>query len=546
MHVQCAERCSGVSAPYLGMQRRIAQLLLQLGLLAVVIAVLPYKLFELDRYFVPKELVLHAIALIALMLFLTRVRQVRVDAADALLALFLILSLVSSLFATNPWLAQRALGVSVSGAVVFWVARSIGASGSYRPLLVAASAAVVVAAATSLAQAYGLETVYFSLNRAPGGTFGNRNFVAHFSAIGLPAMIYVVATARRAEGALLGSLAIGVVAAALVLSRSRAAWLAILASLLVLGLLLFVSRRRWAGHRGGGRLSRLALAALLGASVAIVLPNRLNWRSDSPYLDSARGMVDYRSGSGRGRLAQYGNSLEMATAHPVLGVGPGNWAVHYPSFAPRNDRSLTDDGMTANPWPSSDWIAFLSERGLVAAVALLGAFAALFIGALRRWQNVSTTDDLLAKVALAATITGTLVVSAFDAVLLLAAPAFLAWTVIGATSGMGRAGRWLVLSRAQRLTATGLVLLVLLASVARSATQIVAITTVGTGGTRAGWNAAAAWDPGSYRINLRVAELHASRRRCAAALPLARRALELFPGAPAARRVLRRCGQSGD
>jgi O-antigen ligase len=523
------------------MPQRVAQLLLQLGLLAVVLAVLPYKLFELDRYFVPKELVLHVVALLVALLLVGRVRQVRVDAADALLAFFLIISVVSSLFATNHWLAQRALGVSASSAVIFWAARSLGSSGSYRPLLVIASAAVVAAAATSLVQAYGLQTDYFSLNRAPGGTFGNRNFVAHFAAIGLPAMIFTVVTARRAAGALLGSLAIGVVGAALVLSRSRAAWLAITVSIGVLSVLLVVSRYQWRGQKIGGRLSRLALAALLGASVAIVLPNQLNWRSDSPYLDSARGLVDYRSGSGRGRVAQYANSLELAKSHPALGVGPGNWPVHYPAVAPRGDRSLTDNGMTANPWPSSDWVAHVSERGALAGVALFGVFGALFIGALRRWRTLGSGDDLLAKITLAATITATLVVSAFDAVLLLAAPAFLAWTVIGATAGVGRAGREVVLPGAARLTAIGVVLLVMLASVARSATQVIAIMTVGTGGTRAAWNRAATWDPGSYRINLRVAELHAARGRCSAARPFARRALDLFPDAPAARRVLRRC-----
>ena len=507
----------------------------------MVVAVLPYKLFELDRYFVPKELVLHAVALLVMLLFLKRIRQVRVDAADALLALFLALSVASSLFATNHWLAQRALGVSVSGAVIFWAARSLGSSGSYRPLLVTASVAVVAAAAASLAQAYGVETDYFSLNRAPGGTFGNRNFIAHFSAIGLPVMIFTVVTARRTAGALLGSLAMAVVGAALVLSRSRAAWLAITVSIGVLSVLLVVSRHRWRGQKIGGRLSRLALAALLGASVAIVLPNELNWRSDSPYLDSARGLVDYRSGSGRGRVAQYGNSLEMAKAFPVLGVGPGNWPVHYPAFAPRGDRSLADDGMTANPWPSSDWMAHVSERGAVAGIALLGVFAALLIAALRRWSTLTSTDDLLAKITLAATITATLVVSAFDAVLLLAAPAFLAWTVIGATAGVARAGREVALPGAVSVTALSILLLVALASVTRSAAQTVAITTVGTGGTRAGWNAAAAWDPGSYRINLRVAELHAARGRCSVARPFARRALDLFPDAATARRVLRRC-----
>ena len=34
-------------------------------------------------------------------------------------------------------------------------------------------------AVTALLQAYGVTTEYFSLNRSPGGTFGNRNFMAH-------------------------------------------------------------------------------------------------------------------------------------------------------------------------------------------------------------------------------------------------------------------------------------------------------------------------------------------------------------------------------
>ena len=53
----------------------------------------------------------------------------------------------------------------------------------------------------------------------------------------------------------------------------------------------------------------------------------------------------------------------MAAAHPLLGVGTGNWSVRYPRYAPASDPSMTDVGLTANPWPSSDWVAVLSERG---------------------------------------------------------------------------------------------------------------------------------------------------------------------------------------
>src|SRR5688572_33073472 len=105
------------------MVTRGAGALLQLGLIAVALAALPYKLFELDRFFVPKELVLHLAALLVAIPTLFRARRTNVDKADVLLAVFIAVSVLSALFATNYWLAQRALGVSVSSAVIFWSAR---------------------------------------------------------------------------------------------------------------------------------------------------------------------------------------------------------------------------------------------------------------------------------------------------------------------------------------------------------------------------------------------------------------------------------------
>src|SRR6202162_2938463 len=273
------------------MADRIIRTLIQLGVILAVVVALPYKLFELDRYFVPKELVLHATALLIALFLLGRRRSLSFDLADSLLILFLLWSAASALFATNHWLAQRALGVSVSGAIVFWGARSVAERGSYRPILIAAAIAAVCAAVFSLGQAYGLDSEYFSANRAPGGTFGNRNFVAHIAAIGLPSLVWCTVTARRPFGALLGSLGAAVLAAALVLSRSRAAWLAVAASLIILLVPMLASRRYWRGGKIGGLFARLTLAAVIGAMAAVVLPNTLNWNSESPYLDSARAVV---------------------------------------------------------------------------------------------------------------------------------------------------------------------------------------------------------------------------------------------------------------
>lgn len=577
------------------MINRVGAILLQLGVVAVIIAAAPYKLFELDRYFVPKELVLHVVALYIAIVLVVRRRTISIDLPDALIALFLAWSAASALFATNHWAAQRAFALSVSSALIFWGARMLGTLGMFRPILVAAALATVCASVASLAQAYGFQTDYFSLNRAPGGTLGNRNFVAHIAAIGLPAVVWSTVTSRYSTGALLGSIGVGVLGAALVLSRSRAAWLAVVACVIVLAGPLFVSRKYWEGAHVGGRLSRVLLVGALGGIVAIALPNKLNWASDSPYLDSARGMVDYSRGSGRGRVAQYENSFRMARAHSVFGVGPGNWPVRYVRYAPANDRSLADDGMTANPWPSSDWVAFVSERGFVAAIALLLVFVTLFFRAFRGWReggvasqhaesNASVaetsgytrvepsalaveapgvmtvaertaadgerarvisdrviSDRVLLKLALAGTIVATIVVSAFDAVLLLAAPALLIWSVVGAATGGRVRPRPVALTdQAWRIAAAG-TLLIVIASTARSATQMRSMAVVGRGGQTAGWLRGAAWDPGSYRINIRVADLYSRRGRCTTARPHARRALALFPDSPAAKRLVRRC-----
>lgn len=515
--------------------------ILQAGLIAVVLVALPFKVFELDRYFVPKEAILHAVALLLAATVLLRARRWRWDSADSLLLIFVAWSGLSAMFASSWWLAQRAFSLSVASAIVFWSARTLGEDGRYRAILNGAALATGLAAVVGLAQAYGLESQYFSLNRAPGGTFGNRNFVAHFCIIGLPALVWVTVTARTSLGRHGGAVGCAAVAALLALSRTRAAWLAAIVTIIVLGGAFVMSRRYWMDLPVWRRLTHVAVACVVAIAAAMFLPNRLNWRSDSPYLDSAMRVMDYSSGSGRGRIAQYLNSAQMALADPVFGAGPGNWPVRYPKFAPRNDASIADDGRPANPWPSSDWVAFVSERGAFGALALAAAFVVLFLSSLRRWSELGSTEAVLARVAAAGTIAATLVVSAFDAVLLLAAPALLTWSVIGATSGIGRGGRFLEPSGGKRF-AIGVVLLLLPAlGLTRSVAQWSAITLVGHGGTRAGWIAGAEWDPGSYRANLNAARLQANARRCASAVRYANRALALAPDAAEPRRVLRAC-----
>jgi O-antigen ligase len=504
---------------------------------------MPYKAFDLDRYFVPKELVLHLCAAIATIRIVAKRGRIAVRSVDILLALFLIESAVSAIFATNGWAAERALAISVSGAALFWVASALGRAGLTRPLLFALAVAVVVASATSLAQAYGVQSEYFSLNRVPGGTFGNRNFVAHLAAIGMPVVMLMALTAPRGLGSVFAAVSMVVVAATLVLSRSRAAWLAVIAVAIVVVVLGKISWRRWSDSRTIRRMLVLGAAAAAGVIGAILLPNRLDWKSSSPYLDSAAGLVNYKEGSGRGRIVQYTNSLRLTRAHPILGVGPGNWPVIYPKFASRNDPSMstTAEGVTSNPWPSSDWAAYLSERGFVGFPLILLVFFGLAIRAIRDFREGGGRDPerVLTPIALLGTLVATAVVGAFDAVLMIAVPTFFVWTLAGALRASS--GGMEVEMKMPRFVAPVLAMIAIVI-IGRSAGQAGAIAMASTSTGLDALSRSTVLDPGNYRLRNRLAQAYIARGDCTRARPEARAARDLFPSAAEPKRYIAQCG----
>ncbi len=522
--------------------QNLALLALQAGALLVVLAALPYPLFQLDRYTFAKELVMLASAIGAALLCLGSARRITVFMVDGLVIGFLALSLSSALLAANGWLALRGFGLSLAGAGLLWTARTLARAGHGPRLLATLAAAVVLGALTGLAQAYGLvDSELASAVRAPGGTFGNRNFMAHLVTIGLPGLLLVTLQARRPAGFALGAAGVAVVAAALVLSRSRAAWVGAAAWAVFLAVEGLWVGRLWDERPLRRRVSILGGMALAGLVLALVLPNRLNWRSESPYLDSLTGVANYREGSGRGRLIQYGNTLEMALDHPLLGVGPGNWPLHYPNYMAPGDPSFdADDDIPTNPWPSSDWMAMLSERGLPAALLLLAVGGSIALGAWARVRDGSRRSPALGDLTTVATLIALFVVGAFDAVLLLPAPAFFAWTTIGALATSARPIHEAILTPSGRRRLTVAVSLVGGALLLHSVSQVAALALAG-GRSREGLELAAKVDPGSYRIHMLLATAWRDERRCDRARPHAERARELFPNHPAPHVVLRAC-----
>jgi hypothetical protein len=135
----------------------------------------------------------------------------------------------------------------------------------------------------------------------------------------MPIAGVVTLSARRRSVAAMGFGALLLLTTAVVLTRSRAAWLAGFVMLVMLGLGAWRAVR--AGAIGRARAGLVAAGLAAGALAAMLLPNRLDWRSGSPYRDSIAGLVNYQEGSGRGRLIQYGNSLRLVLHDPLFGTG---------------------------------------------------------------------------------------------------------------------------------------------------------------------------------------------------------------------------------
>jgi len=510
------------------------------GAFVIVLAGMRSAVFDLDRHAVPKELTLHVVALGMLLLVVRQWRSLRAGVIEALLGAFVLWSALSALFATNHWIALRALGLTGSAFVLFITVRRLAGTALAGSVLGALAAAATLAAAIGAAQAYGLELDWLASERAPGGTFGNRNFLAHLVTIAVPAVILCALRARHSGFTIGWAVALGVCLNAIVLTRSRAAWLGLVAAILCMAGAWLIGRRTLREAAHVKRVRWLAGLAAFGGLTAVALPNRLEWRSDSPYAQTLTRIGDYRSGSGRGRVIQYRNSLELVAMDPVFGTGPGNWFIKYPLVTSPPDPSFNAaDPIPTNPWPSSDWMAVLAERGPIGLAIVLLTGAAILLTAMRRLRGMDSTAAVQAAIVLGV-LAAVVITGLFDAVLLSATPVYFAAVALGLLLPRTQPviDRPLRL-RARRAAIYGTLGFVLLVS-AYSLVQFLAIRVTRESTTRATLAQAARIDPTSHRLQVQLAR----RGNCEARLPHARAAARLMPHHDAPRRALTACGEA--
>jgi hypothetical protein len=209
-------------------------------------------------------------------------------------------------------------------------------------------------------------------------------------------------------------------------------------------------------------------------------------------------------------------------------------------MSPADPSFDADDDIPTNPWPSSDWMAMLAERGLPATLLLFAVGGSIALGAWARVRSGGRGPPAVGDLTTVATLIALFVVGAFDAVLLLPAPAFFAWTAIGALATSARPIREVILTPRGRRRLTIAAAVVGGVLLLHSISQVAAMVLAGSR-SRERLELAAKVDPASYRIHMLLATAWRAGGRCDRARPHAERARELFPNHPAPNVVLRAC-----
>lgn len=228
-------------------------------------------------------------------------------------------------------------------------------------------------------------------------TLGNPNFVAHYLILIIPLILALLAQPRRPWERGLLWLALALTVAHLVVVISRAGWLALGAAL------LFYYWPRLAGLRRPLLQTLLAglTALLLSAPLGLVLNSlpagggmslgaSLSSLAQTTLARALSG-VDPQNFSVAQRLVIWGDSADLIAAHPLLGVGPGNFELvlqaHRSPERHQAWKELMGERTQVAYEAENDYLEFAAETGLPGLAAALWMLWAIWWSGWRRLRG---------------------------------------------------------------------------------------------------------------------------------------------------------------
>jgi putative inorganic carbon (hco3(-)) transporter len=327
----------------------------------------------------------------------TRQEQVILPSALGALLVLGIAYAISAAFArelgTSLERIQDYLGYSFTVLVIvalidrpIWLRRALWA------VVIAGTGLAIVSLIQSALGAYGSDFAGFAQGKPEGaGVFRasgplDPNFFGQVLVATAMLALYLGISARTRDGRLLGFAASAACLGASALTGSRGALVAVAAAFVLVLILGPVPRRV---------VATMGAVAVVGA--LIFLPTGLKARVGLPTSSADSHQVEVvQKGSAsalRGRESENLAALEMFRDYPLVGVGPGNYPLHYLDYS----EHIGLDPRLEQREAHSLYLESLSETGIVGALALFAILWLALRGAWRARQTLGGRDALIGE-----------------------------------------------------------------------------------------------------------------------------------------------------
>jgi len=332
-----------------------------------------------------KVLVFHLslIAIIITLLFqaaLSGSIRIALDALDWTVLAFLILTVLSTIASPFPHASRNELFrvgmLAALYAVVRYAVRSRRTLGILTTLM---EIAIVAVCAYAVLQKLGYDWVSYS--RSPRervfSSIGNPNMLAGFLLIMFWLLVGIALDSRSLIHRILLALLCALVLCCLVLTYTKGAWLAFMASAIIFALWLVT------GWRFPYRVKPRTRKTLAITVVAIMLLVGIIFHR--PVLGRLYTLHD----SARVRLAYWSGALGLVRDHPIFGTGAGTFQIVYPDKRPPDFRAY---GVTYNTLHAhSEPLEILTEMGFIGLLSFLCILAAFYRGVFRYFGRRTDT-----------------------------------------------------------------------------------------------------------------------------------------------------------
>ncbi len=199
----------------------------------------------------------------------------------------------------------------------------------------------------------------------PAATFGNKNMAVHFLVMVIPLSMGLLLHVRQKNQQMIIAACLLPMMLFLFYANSRAGLLALLAEMALFALFILKNKK-----------NRLSSTQYIVVIAAILIPFLIAGFGYRPVEFSDRFSQVYKGLSkdyryANPRVSMWMNTLAMAKDNPALGVGAGNWRIHYPHYLNSAVRDRAVNETLMHQHAHNDWLEILSSLGIVGIVLLI-------------------------------------------------------------------------------------------------------------------------------------------------------------------------------